>query len=400
MSADFTARNRGRDELGSVSPTPGTKRRRKGWFIGLFIAILIALIGSSLGILLLSRHQSQNSSPENQILGHAFFVSSGQLSESSSQGDNDELQIEMKNVPDPAPGSSYYAWLLSDKNQRPTTAMFLGTLSIEHGAIHFRYPGDQQHSNLIATTSRLLITEESKNSVHRQPSSDQRTWRYYAELPQDSSTGGAQHPTALSCLRSLLYEGADLHQLGIHGSPNIRLLRNTGKILEWIYSARDNSKDPAFVRRQITRTLDYLDGTSVLVNPLLAQIPLIDLAPNQAHRSYPALIYAQLTCLMSSPGLTADVHGLALQSKQALMGNVKPLFMQLHQMAKQLVLMTDEQLLQPSTLSLLDNMVALANVAFVGRLDPSTNEVQPGVVQIFYNIQRLATYTILAIIHN
>jgi len=68
--------------------------------------------------------------------------------------------------------------------------------------------------------------------------------------------------------------------------------------------------------------------------------------------------------------------------------------MQMRLLANQLVYMPDAQLLQLSALALLDNMVARANLAFVGRLDPSTDEVQLGVVQIFYNIQRLATYDI------
>ncbi|HET8913834.1 MAG TPA: hypothetical protein VFN23_20345, partial [Ktedonobacteraceae bacterium] len=68
----------------------------------------------------------------------------------------------------------------------------------------------------------------------------------------------------------------------------------------------------------------------------------------------------------------------------------------LRQIVRQLVNMTNAQLLQPTALALLDGSVALANYAFVGRLDSSTQQVQLGVVQIFYNIQRLATYNITA----
>jgi hypothetical protein len=56
--------------------------------------------------------------------------------------------------------------------------------------------------------------------------------------------------------------------------------------------------------------------------------------------------------------------------------------------------MTDAQLLQPAALSLLDDMVTNANNAYIGKLDPTTDEVQPGVVEIYYNVQRLATFTI------
>jgi eukaryotic-like serine/threonine-protein kinase len=153
------------------------------------------------------------------------------------------------------------------------------------------------------------------------------------------------------------------------------------------------------------RTLVYLDGagnvqldvppgTNLLVNPSLAQVPLLTSTPNQVPDSYPHLIDNQLAHLLSAPGATADMRTLAIQSQQALRENVQPWLTHVRQDAKQLVQMTDAQLLQPSALLLLDDMVAAANYAFVGRLDPSTNEVQAGVVQIFYNIQRLATYDV------
>jgi hypothetical protein len=43
---------------------------------------------------------------------------------------------------------------------------------------------------------------------------------------------------------------------------------------------------------------------------------------------------------------------------------------------------------------MLSQMVLLAHLAFVGQLDQLTNLPQPGVAQIFYKIQGLATYDI------
>ncbi len=60
-----------------------------------------------------------------------------------------------------------------------------------------------------------------------------------------------------------------LTPLDLHGGSDIRLLRNTEKILEWASSARDTyvgkdttTNDLAFIRRQIIRILYYLDGIS------------------------------------------------------------------------------------------------------------------------------------------
>jgi eukaryotic-like serine/threonine-protein kinase len=63
--------------------------------------------------------------------------------------------------------------------------------------------------------------------------------------------------------------------------------------------------------------------------------------------------------------------------------------------AKKLILLTDAQLLSQEALTLLDDMVTQAFYAYVGRLDPTTNEVQSGTVQINYNTVRLATFDIM-----
>src|SRR5713101_3882952 len=388
-------------------PIRSSRRRRRGWYIGLIALVIIMLIGSGLATFFLFTHGGNVVTTGNQAVGQAFFVSSGQLNESNGQGNNDELQIELHNISIPAAGKSYYAWLLSDNNQARVTVISLGEIFVNHGYVHFHYPGDQNHTNLIALTSRLLITEENGQSVPKQPTSDVRMWRYYAQIPQRPFVVGKQRTSALNAMRALLYDESSLNALGIHGGLNIRLLTNTAKILEWVYSARDSwdSKDAAFIHRQMVRTLDYLDGqaavqqdvpagTPLLVDPVFAQVPLLDTASNQVPKSYPDLIQSELTTLLAAPDITPTMRTLAIQSDRALIDNVEPLLTQLRQLVRQLVNMTNAQLLQPTALALLDGSVALANTAFVGRLDPATQQVQLGVVQIFYNIQRLPTYNI------
>jgi hypothetical protein len=86
---------------------------------------------------------------------------------------------------------------------------------------------------------------------------------------------------------------------------------------------------------------------------------------------------------------------LALDSDKALTGSVQPKLLQVRQLAKALVFMQpDTQLLYPQAQAMLSEMVLLANLAFVGQLDQSTNQPQPGVAQIFYKIQGLAAYDI------
>jgi hypothetical protein len=65
--------------------------------------------------------------------------------------------------------------------------------------------------------------------------------------------------------------------------------------------------------------------------------------------------------------------------------------------AKKLVVMSNAQLLQPSTLSLLDDMTKHAQDAYIGQFDPETGEIQDGVTQIHYAIQRLAAMDVTVV---
>jgi hypothetical protein len=380
--------------------------------MALLALLILILLSSGIGAFFLLQYQrSGHAVTITTIVGHAYFLSSGLLDERNSQGNNDELQIELQHIPAPAPGKSYYAWLLSDKIAHPMTSIWLGTLSVDNGSVHFHYGGDQQHTNLVNTMSRLVITEEQAgNNQLQHPSTDHTTWRYYAELPQ-TPTPLTHNRSALSFLRVMLYEGVLLHALGIHGGPVVQLLRHTQKVWEWVHSARDSweGKDTAFIRRQIIRTLDYLDGTEavhldmppgmpLLVDRRLAQVPLLDNAlptndPNYED-SWTSRINDNINGYINTIGVPPQLRQLAIQSDRALYNNVLPWLQQVRQDAKQLVHMTDAQLVSPAALSPLDDMVTTADYTFNGRLDPATDEVQPGVVQVYYDIQQLATFTI------
>jgi len=52
------------------------------------------------------------------------------------------------------------------------------------------------------------------------------------------------------------------------------------------------------------------------------------------------------------------------------------------------------QLEQPTTLTMLDKMLSYATYAYIGQLDPNTNNVVPGVLQAHYLMQQLATLNI------
>ncbi|HEY6286055.1 MAG TPA: serine/threonine-protein kinase, partial [Ktedonobacteraceae bacterium] len=276
---------------GSLSPsrpvpsspplTPVPPKRRNRLLLVLASLLLFALVGSGVLVFLLSHGGSVTA---NQLAGSVFFVNSGQLNEDSNQGLNDELQIDLNNVPAPDPGKSYYAWLLGDtvlnanQNSSPnkqTAPILLGSLHVNDGNISFHYI-NPQHINLLAVTSQLLITEEDSHRTPALPSSDRSTWRYYGEVPQLRPHTIAE--SELGALRHLLCDGPDLLPKGIRGGTAIQLLLHTQSILEWASSARDawngtQTADTGFINRQVVRILDYLDGASVVVQDVPPRTP-------------------------------------------------------------------------------------------------------------------------------
>jgi hypothetical protein len=69
---------------------------------------MVLLLFKSLGTLsVLSLHLENTSvGVTNQLVGHAYFLSSGQFNANSPQGINDEVQIDLSAIPDPSPGHS------------------------------------------------------------------------------------------------------------------------------------------------------------------------------------------------------------------------------------------------------------------------------------------------------
>ena len=387
------------------------KKPRRKLLIGVIVLLIFLLLASGLGALYLLTHRTTTATTKTSpIAGHAFFVSSGQENDFSTQGINDELVIDLHNIPPPTPGKSYYAWLLSDKSQIASRPILLGTVAVNRGVVQFTYR-DPKHNNLLQISSRFLITEEEADITPTNPSPDHNAWRYNAELAQTSDpTDTTNHYSLLDHLRFLLSEDPLLIQTGVAGGLSISFFRNTGSILEWAGSARDywNTRGADAIHGQLLRILDYLDGisaveadvpvgTHVIVDKRLASIALLGTAPNetqdQLSSDYLHLIGGNVSAIAQAPGVTEDQRRLAVEINAAL-NNMRNWLENVRKDAKTLVLMSNAQLLQPSSLSILDDMQTQAFNAYAGRLDPSNNEIQEGVVQINFAIQHLATFDI------
>ncbi len=209
-------------------------------------------------------------------MGHAFYVSSGQLA-NGAQGIADQLQIDLQNVQVPPPGKSYYLWLLADKDTTPKPdflvpppihppILLTNNLPVQQdGSVNYKYPGDAQHNDLLSATSRLLITLEDAGKNPTSPSTDRSTWVYYAELPQALIPGDPTHLRGLDHIRHLYYNEDHLQVLALYGGLDIWVFRNTETIMEWSTTARDDfdgtTNNYQDMHDLFTGILDYLDGT-------------------------------------------------------------------------------------------------------------------------------------------
>jgi hypothetical protein len=354
--------------------------------------------------------------PVSPIVGHAFFINSGQLNPDNSQGINDEVLLDLHNIPAPESGKAYYGWLLGDKTQSELATNSLGRLTIDHGNVHLLYTSNQ-HVNLLAYESRILITEEDATVTPATFIPDYQAWKYYAELSQAPSPRDKLHFSMLDHLRHLLSESPELKTRALHGGLDMWFLRNTQKILEWASAARDEWRNnPDLLHRQIIRILDYIDGKSFVqqdepavgpalyVDPNYAQVALLGPPPDgqdppgyafddEVPPGYVYLVSSHLAATVLSPDATPEQRTLAAQIHAAL-DQVRSWLEKIHQDSGQLITMDETQLAQDSTLSLLDDLVTQAQFAYNGQTDPVTGQLQGGVIWATSNIQRMANFNL------
>ncbi|HEY6542441.1 MAG TPA: hypothetical protein VIZ18_15970 [Ktedonobacteraceae bacterium] len=392
-------------------PRASGRRRQRVSRIALVVLVLLSLLvlgGGALGYFVFYAHGTPSASAvvaAPKVFGRVNFLSSEQVSETSNAGLNDEVELDLQGIQPPAPGDSFYAWLLGDQNSGDSTVIMLGKLTLVGGNAHLLYSGDAQHTNLLDITSRFLVTEESATITPVSPSPDYNTWRYYGEISQTPDPQDPDHFSYLDHLRHLLSSDPLLNSLELPGGLCNWFYRNTDKLLEWTVSARDQwdaVRDTGFAVRQTLRTLAYLDGLSFVAQdippglslpdtPHIASVGLINVqSGNQTPPGYIAHILRHLNGLISAPGSTLATRQVAAQIIEAL-SNVQQWLQKLRSDARQFVLMTNAQLMQPAALALLNDMVQQANNAYSGQIDPVSGAVHQGVSWIHAQAQSLAT---------
>jgi serine/threonine protein kinase len=417
--------------LAALSTIPALKKiGLKGRIIDLIAVILVVCLVAGLAIFL---YVPALLAPTNAIVGQAFYTSSGQRTTGTAQGIADQMLIDLQNIPPAQAGKSYYAWLLGDKvkvggddmtglpSLQPPI-LLTNNLSLDNGKVHYLFPGNALHTNLLSRTSRLLITEENANQSPRAPSTDPATWRYFAMIPQQPIPGDPAALNALNHIRHLFSNESHTKMLGLPGGLDFWLSRNTEKVLEWSVTARDDwngtqTSDAQIdlMRPMFVRILDYLDGkqnvhvdvlpdTPLLTDPTDTSVALLTVDPlhqdgaNQATnpQGYVDNMQLDVEQVAHAPDVSPDIR---LHASHSLTGlrNAGGWLAQVRKDAIALFNMGNRdpmQLRQPEANRLLDDMVTQATYAYIGQLDPVTNQIRPGVIQVHHDNQKLAVLSI------
>jgi serine/threonine protein kinase len=401
---------------GVMPSAPSRPRKSNRLYMILAVAVICVLVASALTSLLVFAHHGSTAHGStgtatavvsNTVVGQAFFVSSGKASGNTNQGMNDEFEIDLHNIPNPPAGKSYYAWLLPAASASESPPVFLGQLPVSNGNVHFVYQGDSQHTNLLAITSRFLITEQDAGLTVDVPPPDTTTWRYYAVLPDTPAKG--QTYSLLDHLRHLLAADPELDNIGLHGGVASWAYKNVQKVQSKAMLAQADWHNGNFtdLQTQLVVILDYLDGsasvqpdvpagTPIEANPQNVQIGLLQVNTNpNAPTSYLNHIDLHLNGVLTSPGATNYQRQIA-SSIYSEVNNLDGWLQQVRHDAVQLVQMNATQLAQQSSLALLNDMVTQATYAYTGQANASNPINRVGIQQIYVNIQKLATFDVTA----
>jgi serine/threonine protein kinase len=392
-------------------PPIAPRRKRSAIGIILIACLLVVVVGSGLAVLFMFRAGSSSTN----IVGHAFFASSGAATGANNMGIDDSFQVSLSNIPSPQTGKSYYAWLLPDQVQSEVNPRALGVLVISNGAATLSSPYlDPLHDNLLSSFSRFLVTEEPTSPAPLDPSLDKGTWRYYAEIPQSppvqNCVATINQLNALCHLRHLLSGDPELVMVNLSGGLNYWFLNNVKELHQWAGEIAEGN-DPVDIRHKAVDMLYVLDGTGCVAQDVLsappsggntpdddtltrvAAIPLLNCSITPNNTGLLSHIHNHLSAMVQSPGVLreqltqADEISTELDVTNAWLGL-------LHQEVRQLVALDNSHLVQDQGIRLRGEINSLASRLLNGGIDPGTGRAEKGVTAIAEQIQQLATMDI------
>jgi serine/threonine protein kinase len=398
-------------------PTPPFLRtvrsRRAGrgnllaWLVALFVLVGATLVSL---ITLANGRASPASAPETA--GTLTFTDTGQYDPNLTVGYNDIVTLSLHGLTTPQTGNAYFVWLMPDQGDDGTIPILLGRLSVNAGNATLRYVSPA-HTNLLAQYSGVRITEQPADNDPSDPSLDPMTWRWQGWVPHTPTPGDPNQFSMLSHFRHLLAKDPTLQKNQIPGGLLIWMTRDVGKVAEWSSAAQGGwgsqmpDGDAELIHRNLVRILDYLDGQTYVGQDVPAGSPwfaepslpakfgLLSYTQDQQPPGYLQHVNIHLTGLVGSPNHTEEQKKVAIQVDRAIARMINDLT-QVRKDAVQLVQRNDDQLRQPDTFTMLNEMATLTREVNSGWFDATTHDNEGGVIWIYARIQQLATISLEA----
>ncbi len=399
------------EDISRTHPLPGPRSPRR-WkrSVSLLLSLLIIiLVVSSVLATTFFLHRIPSNGISGSFVGMLSFSSSGIGQDTTSQGIADQVQINLHLLQQPSADKRYYVWLMPDQNNPEDSVVPLGILRIQGTAGQLSY-GDPQHTNLLASYSGLLITEQDASPIPQAPSLDQSVWRYQAQIPQ-THTSGTPPYSLLDHVRHLLASEPQLEQHQLLGGLAIWLKRNTDQLVTWAKDAQSagDAAQRDMLRQDLFRLLDYLDGLDYvqqdlsgdisalqLVDQRTGSIGLLNIVSGQSTRGYLVHIDDHLRGIVASPGVITQQMTLA----EHILQNTDTINSWLQQARRdilQLLKNFDQPLPESQTQQLLTDVYTLVTFASEGKPTSPTGNRQGGAHQVDEQILQLASIQIMSI---
>ncbi|GLV53768.1 hypothetical protein KDH_06190 [Dictyobacter sp. S3.2.2.5] len=372
------------------------------FFYVVLIMVLVGVLSTVVGGTFLWRQRS-TLAVDRAHVGQLSFNSSQQLNAYGAQGFNDQVQIYLTDVSDPAPGNRFYAWLRSGVSEN--TATLLGTLAIDQGQSSLTYV-DPDHRDLLATRDELLVTEEKASARPTAPTLDKKLWRYQGGFSKARAPG--DNYSELDHLRHLLAVEPNLARLQLSHGVAYWFLNNIERLQDAVQAVKSQS-DLNSVRQQLTDILYFLDGAcapatvkglSIPSSPdnqsiaLSTRVGLLDCAQQAEPPGHLTHMSVHLNGIVQSPGVRSDQIKRAIQINKDL-DPVRVALEGVRKDALQLGRMDDTRL--KAAQNLRNDLLVQADQAVNGRINPDTQLVEPSAMQICNSIELLASFDVKAI---
>ena len=367
----------------SSGSKPALRSNTTMYTVLISIIAVVIILASVLGITLYTNH---NTSTTNTNDGQGGITSNAPgtiFFQDDALGTNDQLRIVMNNVSAPVSDEDYYAWLQNDQQ-----TVLMGPLQVQNQQVSFLYPGNAQHTNLLANIRGVLITNEKAGSSPQTPG---QQVAYRAQFT----------PSILNNLRTLLYSTPEIGGRNAVATEMFETIKSMNDKAASIVDSLQNTHDTGLATRQATRIIEMVDGTNYartsghLPATIPSQINIsIGLLSSPSQKGYIDIFDAHLNDLKAQAGNNTALLTRIQNTKNAL-DDLRDWIQKIETYDTQLLANAPDKLMTPDMLTIALQLKQEVADSYTGRIvppdtGPTTKLGSAGAQQAYIESQYMA----------